>query len=217
MYTGAATAFGAIIITFLIIGLVLSLIPAVLAFIVLSRVPPPFQKQTPGLAFLLIIPLFSVIWGFFVHPKVAESLEAYFELFGDKRHGDCGRSLALALCICTACTIVPFFGILSGLAALILFILFYVKAFDLSAAISQPSAVAFSPSLPPLPPVPAPAMPPPLQGVVPPPPPPPAPMAAALPAGGIEGELRKLKEWHEKGLISEAEYQELKQKALATL
>jgi hypothetical protein len=42
-------------------------------------------------------------------------------------------------------------------------------------------------------------------------------MAAALPAGGIEGELRKLKEWHEKGLISESEYQSLKQRALTNM
>jgi len=122
---------------FLLVSLVIMAIPAILAFIVLNRVPPEHRKQTPGLAFLLLIPFFSFVWMFFVHPRVASSLRSYFAAKGDTTVGDCGGSLALALCICCLCTLVPFLGVLTGLAALVLFIIFYVKAFDLSSRIPK--------------------------------------------------------------------------------
>jgi hypothetical protein len=116
---------------------VVAAVPAVLAFIVLNRVPPQYRTQTPGLAFLLLIPLFSLAWMFFIHPKVASSLKNYAEANGDKTHGDCGADLALWLCICAACEIIPGIGILSGVAALVLLIIFYVKAFDISSSIAR--------------------------------------------------------------------------------
>ena len=127
----------------LVIGMILgaltivAAVPAVLAFIVLKRVPPPYRAQTPGLAFLLLIPLFSLAWMFFVHPRVAASLKNYAEGNGDNTRGDCGASLALWLCICAAGEIMPGIGIFSGIAALVLLILFYVKAFDLSSSITR--------------------------------------------------------------------------------
>jgi divalent metal cation (Fe/Co/Zn/Cd) transporter len=127
----------------LVIGIILSAllvmaaVPAVLAFIVLNRVPPPCRTQTPGLAFLLLIPLFSLVWMFFVHPKVASSLQNYSEANGVLSHGDCGANLALWLCICAVCEIIPGVGILSGIAALVLLIIFYVKAFEISSSIAR--------------------------------------------------------------------------------
>jgi hypothetical protein len=215
-------AFSVLFVIAIIFGVVvLSLIPALLAFLVLNRVPPQFQKQSPGLAFLLVIPLFNLVWSFFVHPKVAESLQAYFESNGDKRNGDCGRSIALALCICMACGIVPFAGFLAAPAALILYIIFYVKAFSLSATIPQPVSMTFPPA----------AAAAPISQPPPPPPPPSATTGQALaPAptptnepkhspiyGDVEAQLRRLKDLYEKGLITETEYQSLKQKALVGL
>ena len=122
----------------LILGffLLLTAIPAVLACIVLSRVPQEHRKQSPGLAFLLIIPVFSLIWMFFVHPKVAESLQSYFAAIGDTSVGDCGASLARWLCICALGCLIPVVGLLASVAALVFLILFYARAFDLSARIT---------------------------------------------------------------------------------
>ncbi len=124
----------AVILTIVGSLLILGAIPAVLAFIVLSRVPAQFRRQEPALAFLLLIPIFSLVWMFFVHPKVAASLKAYYDAQGPHPHGDCGGTLALAMCICSLCVIIPF----AGLAALVLLIIFYVKAFQLSAGIRSP-------------------------------------------------------------------------------
>ena len=128
-----------ILLIFFLCGLflVLAAVPAILAFAVLSRIPAPYRKQEPALAFLLLIPLFSLIWAFFVHPRVAESLKTYFTAAGDVSVGDCGGSIAMALCICSVCSIIPFFGWLAGLASLVLLIVFYVKAFELSARIPR--------------------------------------------------------------------------------
>lgn len=143
MNTGILAAFGIggaellIISVILMIVLLLSAIPAVLAFSVLTKVPPAHRKQTPALCFLLLIPIFSVVWSFFVHPKVAESLKSYFVSTEDNTVGDCGASLALWMCICAACSWVPILGPISAIASLVLAILFYVKAFDLAKRIIQ--------------------------------------------------------------------------------
>ena len=128
-----------LMIILMIVGMlfVFSAIPAILAYIVLSRIPPQFRKQQPGMAFLLLIPFFSLIWNFFVHPKIAESLKACFDAQGPHAHGDCGGSLALGFCICSVCSLIPFVGFLAGIAGLVLLILFYVKVFELSAKIPK--------------------------------------------------------------------------------
>ena len=143
MHTPIAFVYGVGASEILLICLVLGLylvafaIPAILAFTVLSRVPQSYRKQEPGLAFLLLIPIFALIWVFFVHPRVAQSLQGYYAAAGDTSAGDCGASIALALCICTVCSIIPLLGWLAGLAGLILLIVFYVKAFELSARIPR--------------------------------------------------------------------------------
>lgn len=121
----------------LLLAIAFMAIPAILAAVVLSRVPPEHRKQSPGLAFLLLIPLFSLVWMFFVHPRVADSLKSYFTAKGDTSVGDCGHTLALWLCICGACSIIPFVNMFAGLAALVLLIIFYVKAFELSGRIQR--------------------------------------------------------------------------------
>jgi ABC-type phosphate transport system permease subunit len=125
-----------------------AILPAILSYILLDRIPPEHRQQDSGLALLLLIPVFSVIWAFFVYPKISDSLRSYFASRGEDA-GDCGRSTALAACICSACTIVPFVGLLAGLAALVLLIIFFVKAFDLSGRIQRVAAVPPTTPLPP--------------------------------------------------------------------
>lgn len=121
----------------LAVMLLFAAIPAILAFVVLNRIPPAHRKQEPALAFLLLIPFFSLVWAFFVHPRVADSLRSYFDSRGTHPHGDCGADVAMWLCICPIASFVPVLGLLAGVAGLVLLIVFYVKAFELSALISR--------------------------------------------------------------------------------
>jgi hypothetical protein len=77
------------------------IIPAILAYFALERIPVEDRKQEPALALLLLIPLFSLVWAFWVYPRIAASLESYFSRRGDRSVGDCGRTLALVFCICS--------------------------------------------------------------------------------------------------------------------
>ena len=126
-----------IIVILLGVYLLLAGIPAALAFEVLSRIPKANRKQVPALAFLLLIPFFSLIWVFYVHPKVAESLRSHHISTGNHSVGDCGASLARWLCICTVFSHIPLVGALAAVAALALLIVFYIQAFSLSANIPE--------------------------------------------------------------------------------
>lgn len=102
-----------------------------------KRIPPPYRQQEPGMVWLLLIPCFDIVWCFFVYPKLADSFASYFHAQGRTDVGDCGRGIALAYCICKACTVIPYIGLLPGLAALVLWIIFLVKASELKRQIPE--------------------------------------------------------------------------------
>ena len=128
-HAGAAilAVVGLILLMMITIGLVIQIVVCIIVTGCLKRVPPQFRKQEPGMCWLLLIPLFRYIWNFFVHLKVAESYQAYFNSIGRTDVGDCGKGLALAYCICAACTVVPYLGFMTGLASLVLLIIMLVK------------------------------------------------------------------------------------------
>jgi hypothetical protein len=101
------------------------------------RVPPPHRQQEPGMVWLLLIPCFSIVWNFFVYPKLADSFASYFRAQGRTDVGDCGRGIGTAFCICAVCSVVPYLGMLAALASLILWIIFLVKAAELKRQIPE--------------------------------------------------------------------------------
>jgi hypothetical protein len=100
-----------------------------------KRIPQQFRICEQGLVWLLLIPFFNIVWGFFVYPSLAISYRNYFNSIGRTDTGDCGYMLGLAYCICVCCAVVPFIGILPGLAALMLLTIFLVKAWNLRSQI----------------------------------------------------------------------------------
>ena len=116
----------------ILIILLVSLIPMVFYILTLqkalTRVSPENRAMPPENAWLLIIPLFGLIWHFIVVNNMARSLAAEFK----KREitveeVEPGKSLGLATCILQVCTIIPFLGFLAGLAGLICWILYWIK------------------------------------------------------------------------------------------
>jgi hypothetical protein len=106
----------------------LSVIGVVLIYMDYQRIPASFRKLEPGLVFLLLIPCFSVVWNFFVFPRLADSFKACFDSIGDRSVGDCGRDLGIGYSICSAVSVVPLLGCLTAVVSLVLLILFLVKA-----------------------------------------------------------------------------------------
>jgi hypothetical protein len=79
-------AFFTIWAAFLCVGVVISLIAMTLAimhlvteFKALSLVKPRNRTMEPGMIFLIFIPLFGIVWQFFIVMRLAESLRNEFE------------------------------------------------------------------------------------------------------------------------------------------
>jgi len=96
-----------------------------------QAIPQQFRKMEPGMVWLLLIPCFGLVWNFFVFPRLAQSFKAYFDSVGRTDVEDCGEKIGWAFAICVACSIIPYLGMLAGLAGLVLLIIFLVKAMGL--------------------------------------------------------------------------------------
>jgi hypothetical protein len=148
------------------VPLVVEAVVAALLSSALRRLPPRYRQMDPGLIWLLMIPLFGIGWNFFVVLKVSRSYRDYFAERGRSETGDCGEALGLAYSVCAACSLVPYLGCVTAVAALVLLVLYLVKMNTLktlAAATSDtavdPGTVAAAPWTAPLPPPPPPASP----------------------------------------------------------
>jgi len=121
--------------TFLLIAMAIGVAVAIAICLLLyfpqKSVPPEYRAIEPPMVFLLIIPLFSLVWNFFVFQRVPESFRRAFAAHGRTDVGDCGRGIGLAYAITSCCTLIPCVGSIAALAALVLFIIFIVKIWGL--------------------------------------------------------------------------------------
>jgi hypothetical protein len=96
-----------------------------------KRIPPQFRKQQPNMVWLLLIPCFAIIWNFFVFPPLSKSFKAYFDSVNRTDVGDCQQSIGLAYAICSVASVIPYLGCVTGLAALVLLIIYLIKTNEL--------------------------------------------------------------------------------------
>jgi hypothetical protein len=78
---------------------------------------------------LMFIPLFSVVYGFILYPKISDSVKAEYAHRGLPADGDFGRGIGLAMAIAGVVGIIPI-DILKGIvgiASLVLFIIYWSK------------------------------------------------------------------------------------------
>ena len=126
---------------FILIGLAVALAVAiVLLYLIYScyqRIPPQHRQMEPWQVWLLLIPLFNLVWNFFVYPKLAKSYQSYFAEQGRTDVGDCGEKIGLWYAICAAVCIIPCVNYVAGPAALVLWIIFLVKALTLKGQIAE--------------------------------------------------------------------------------
>jgi hypothetical protein len=121
---------GGIIVVFLLffaVGLVVKIFYILTLQKAFGRCAPQNQAMAPGLTWLLLIPLFSLVWHFFVVLNLAKSLGQEFRARGMTEDPEPGKTIGLAMCICAPCSAIPYIGFLPGLATLILWIIYWVK------------------------------------------------------------------------------------------
>ncbi len=111
-----------------------------------AAISPRHRRMEPGMTWLLLIPLFQLVWNFFVFLRLSDSLcDAFGERGESGSVGDCGRTLGLWYSICVACSWIPCVGTLTALAALVLLILYLVKVWDLKSRLElQPATEDWS-------------------------------------------------------------------------
>jgi hypothetical protein len=122
----------------LAISLAISVVVCLLLYNAQNAIPPEHRKIEPGMIWLLLIPLFNLVWNFFVFLRIPESYESYFRSIG-RDVGDAGKKIGLAYAICAACSIIPCVGPFAGLAGLVLLIIFLVKIYQLKGQIGVPA------------------------------------------------------------------------------
>ena len=126
----AGLACGVLLIGFLVgVAILVAIILLLSSF--LKRVPETHRKMQPGMVWLLVIPLFNIVWNFFVYRAISESYESYFASHGRSEFGDCGKTIGLVYSICCCLCIIPFLNLLAGPAALILWIIYVIKLIGL--------------------------------------------------------------------------------------
>jgi len=137
-----------------IIGLAINVVVCALLHNLYKAVPEEHRELRPGLVWLLLIPLFNLVWNFFAFPKLSKSYQNWFESRGDTSAGTCNSGLALAYAILAACMLlafIPCVGPVVGLAGLVVLIIYLVKMFGLKEHGSTPPAAMAPP--PPIEPV----------------------------------------------------------------
>jgi hypothetical protein len=139
--------FGLGVLKFVVGGAVLAVIVVIGVFYLLSLqkaltlCSAEARTLTPGLVWLLLIPLFSLVWHFFVVNAISKSLHREYVLRGMNEEPEPGKGIGLAMCILSAVSIVPFLGGISCLAAIPCWIVYWVKIAGHSAKLRAPVAV----------------------------------------------------------------------------
>ncbi|MCX6922921.1 MAG: hypothetical protein NT154_06885 [Verrucomicrobia bacterium] len=101
----AAHAVGALLalVPLLLIVCAILMVPTIFYLLTLqkalNRCSPECRAMTPGLVWLMLIPLFNIVWQFFVVLNMAKSLAAEFQKRGIAEDPNPGQTLGLVMCI----------------------------------------------------------------------------------------------------------------------
>jgi hypothetical protein len=97
----------------------------------LNRCSPECRAMNPGLVWLMLIPLFNIVWQFFIVMNMAKSLAAEFQKRGIAEDPSPGQTLGLVMCIG---------NLICGPVGLICWIIYWVKIAGYSSKIAAPPA-----------------------------------------------------------------------------
>ena len=81
----------------------------------------------PGQVWLLFIPLFNIVWQFIVVKKIAVSIEKEMRQCNGFTTVEPTYNIGLAFCILNVCGFIPVLGAFARLAALVCWIIHWVK------------------------------------------------------------------------------------------
>ena len=133
-----------LIAAFLALGVLMGvLIVAIFYILTLSRAlqkcSPQSRTMQPGMVWLLLIPLFNLVWQFFVVTAMSNSLGNEFRLRGMMgAPPEPGKQVGMGMCVCSVCGLIPYVGFVAGLANIVLWIMYWVKMAEFSRMLDVP-------------------------------------------------------------------------------
>lgn len=94
----------------------------------LEQVSPDLRTTSPGSVWLLLIPVFGIVWNFLLVGHIADSLRAEYHRrnipVNEQRPG---YNTGLTMSILQACGLIPYIGSLASIAGLVFWIIYWVK------------------------------------------------------------------------------------------
>src|SRR5579871_6852614 len=108
--------------------LVLFVVPAIFYLLSLQRAleqcAPASRTMSPGMVWLLLIPVFNLIWHFFVVTNLSKSLRHEFSRRTlPNEEAEPGKIIGLAMCILGVISVIPVLGVVTSIASLICWII----------------------------------------------------------------------------------------------
>jgi hypothetical protein len=102
----------------------------------LKKCAPASRTMKPGKVWLVLIPLFGLVWHFIVVINIAKSLGNEFARLGIAcSEPTPGRAIGLASSVCNCCIFVPLLGGLAGAAGFVLWIVYWIRVANFSRAL----------------------------------------------------------------------------------
>jgi hypothetical protein len=109
----------------------------------LSKCSVASRTMQPGMVWLLLVPLFNLVWQFIVVIGLADSLGKEFRARGIlNAEPEPGKTIGIAMCVCAVCGIIPFVNFVALPAQLVLWIIYWVKITDFSRRLDQIPAMS---------------------------------------------------------------------------
>tara|TARA_B110000116_G_C16390305_1_gene382626 strand:- start:73 stop:486 length:414 start_codon:yes stop_codon:yes gene_type:complete len=115
-----------------IVFLLLILVPYILFLVNLQNTLAACSQENramePGLVWLNLIPIFSLFWLFWTVIKIRDSLQKEYESRSlDTKEVTDTYNMGLGLAISSVAGIIPVIGLITGIAALVFFIIYWSK------------------------------------------------------------------------------------------
>ncbi len=130
------------VIMIVLIVMAIMLIPTIFYLLTLQktlmRCSPESRTLSPGLVWLQLVPFLNIIWAFILVINISKSLDNEFNRRGIAHEPNPGYNIGMAMAVCSILPIVPFLGFIAGPAALVCWIIYWVKIAEYSAMIAQP-------------------------------------------------------------------------------
>jgi len=112
----------------------------------LARCSQQARTTSPESVWLMLIPLFNLVYQFILVINVSKSLGNEFARRGiANADPELGKSLGIAACVLNVGSVIPLLGIPLAIAGLVCWIIYWVKIADFSGMIALPFSAAQQP------------------------------------------------------------------------